>query len=45
LPDAQAKLLRVLEWKRLIDNAGLRYERIISVAEDLVSIVEARIAA
>jgi hypothetical protein len=32
-----------LEWKSLIDKAGLRYERIIPVAEDLVSIVEARV--
>ncbi len=32
-----------LEWKRLIDKAGLHYERIIPVAEDLVSIVEARV--
>jgi ubiquinone/menaquinone biosynthesis C-methylase UbiE len=32
-----------LEWKSLIDKAGLRYERIIPVAEDLVSIIEARV--
>jgi len=32
-----------LEWKTLIDQAGLRYERIVPVAEDLVSIVEARV--
>jgi O-methyltransferase domain len=32
-----------LEWKSLIDRAGFRYEGIIPVPEDLVSIVEARV--
>jgi ubiquinone/menaquinone biosynthesis C-methylase UbiE len=32
-----------LEWNNLIDKADLRYERIIPVADDLVSIVEARV--
>jgi hypothetical protein len=32
-----------LEWKSLIERAGFRYEGIIPVPEDLVSIVEARV--
>ncbi len=32
-----------LEWKSLIDKADLHYERTIPVAEDLVSIIEARV--
>jgi SAM-dependent methyltransferase len=37
----QGKERSALEWRRLLDAAGLRFERVIPVAEDLVSIVEA----
>ena len=39
----EGKERSAFEWKTLIDNAGLRYEQVVPVADDLVSIVEARV--